>query len=472
MRQSDLDRWDWSRFLKTLSYFGAVPILSQMEWFQQMMGSKVDSTTPAPAIAQPKTVAIVITQLGPFEKALIQHLRARSWQLKVLTIAPEANKPLSDELGITPLKLDCTQPEILKQTLTDALNDFPNGLIDCTASGSIAPDALEPSGAVSSAVRDFQQHGLQILAEMSPQTQAAVIFDFQKGGADLAAVWGAVDDVVMGGVSQSNLTFSNGLAYFSGQVSTANSGGFASVRTRNFQPPLQLGAFDGLTLRVKGDGNRYKAILRTADAWDSLAYCCSFDTQAGIWQTVKIPFKDMIPVFRARTVPSAPPLEADRITAIQLMLSKFEYDGALNPAFRSGPFQLQIAEIGAYGPSCRYFLISPVRDQIIQDASAPSGLVPDLALEARIKNLGWPYTILRTGPVSLTGAIGQPSQTLPAQDPIHPESLAQLCLAALEHSWGGDVTFSIVGQPTARSDDPASAQGSFLEGVQDQFTQL
>ena len=34
-------------------------------------------------------------------------------------------------------------------------------------------------------------------------------------------------------------------------MSTDNSGGFASVRSRNIEPAMDLGAFEGLELRVK-----------------------------------------------------------------------------------------------------------------------------------------------------------------------------------------------------------------------------
>ena len=53
---------------------------------------------------------------------------------------------------------------------------------------------------------------------------------------------------------------------------------------------------------LQGDGQRYKLILRTDPGWDSIAYCHSFDTKPGVWQTVRIPFKDFFPVFRARTL--------------------------------------------------------------------------------------------------------------------------------------------------------------------------
>lgn len=41
-----------------------------------------------------------------------------------------------------------------------------------------------------------------------------------------------------------------------GVVSTDNRGGFASVRCRNWEPALDLGAYAGLRLRLKGNGLR------------------------------------------------------------------------------------------------------------------------------------------------------------------------------------------------------------------------
>ena len=41
-------------------------------------------------------------------------------------------------------------------------------------------------------------------------------------------------------------------------------------------------------------------------------------------------------------------LDPRQISSLQLMLSKFEYDGALNPNFRAGPFALPISSINTY----------------------------------------------------------------------------------------------------------------------------
>jgi hypothetical protein len=177
------------------------------------------------------------------------------------------------------------------------------------------------------------------------------LFDFGQtyeiAQGELSQTWGAVDDVVMGGVSDSRLMPGGEGAIFSGNVSTDNSGGFASVRTRNFEPGLNLSDYRGIELKVKGDGQRYKFLMRSDLGWDSVAFAHSFDTVANEWITVQVPFTQMIPVFRARTLENVS-LNSQTIRSLQLMLSKFEYDRTLNPKFTPGQFSLTIAWIKAY----------------------------------------------------------------------------------------------------------------------------
>ncbi|MGB7416283.1 MAG: CIA30 family protein [Thermosynechococcaceae cyanobacterium] len=71
-------------------------------------------------------------------------------------------------------------------------------------------------------------------------------------------------------------------------------------------------------------------------------------TKRGQDPRIRIPFAELTAVFRAKTVPDAPPIHQDRIRSLQLMLSKFEYDGALNPNFEPGEFQLFVKTIGVY----------------------------------------------------------------------------------------------------------------------------
>lgn len=172
----------------------------------------------------------------------------------------------------------------------------------------------------------------------------------------VSAQWKPVNDVVMGGVSQSIVRAESGGLIFSGNVSTENNGGFASARMLDLDKPMDLGGYDGLILRVKGDGHNYKMIVRCEPKSDGLCHCFTFKTRQGEWTDITMPFKEFNSVRRAKTVDDAPRLNPKHILAFQVMLSKFEYDGELNPTFSPGSFELSIDSINAYveepNPGC------------------------------------------------------------------------------------------------------------------------
>jgi hypothetical protein len=188
---------------------------------------------------------------------------------------------------------------------------------------------------------------VKAISDLSNNTKK-ILFDFTNLDSNLQSVWSAVDDVVMGGVSQSNFYLTEDRAIFTGYVSTDNNGGFASVRTRNFDSPLDLSSYQGIELKIKGDGKRYKFITRCEGKWDGISYCYSFDTIYNFPLTILIPFSQLIPVFRAKTVQQAEKFDSSKVYSLQLMLSKFEYDGQLNSKFEPGNFNLAIESIKAY----------------------------------------------------------------------------------------------------------------------------
>jgi NADH dehydrogenase [ubiquinone] 1 alpha subcomplex assembly factor 1 len=162
-----------------------------------------------------------------------------------------------------------------------------------------------------------------------------LIFDF--AGQDLADYWLVVNDGVMGGVSESQLVFTpNGTALFRGNVSLDNNGGFASVRT--YPADLQLDSYEGLILRLKGDGQKYKLRLRTGNYMDRIAYQATFQTQPNQWLELKIPFDQTVPVYRGYVIRDAPPLDSASITQIGFMISDKQ----------TGAFELEIDSIKAY----------------------------------------------------------------------------------------------------------------------------
>jgi hypothetical protein len=91
-------------------------------------------------------------------------------------------------------------------------------------------------------------------------------------------------------------------------------------------------------------------ILRDSEVWDGPSWSTMVDVQPNVWQDLHIPFNSLVPVARTRSIPvdQRTPLALDRISAIQIMLSKFAYDGELNRNWREGPFKFVVSEIDAY----------------------------------------------------------------------------------------------------------------------------
>jgi hypothetical protein len=102
--------------------------------------------------------------------------------------------------------------------------------------------------------------------------------------------WAYVADGVMGGVSQGAATQEPGAMRLTGAVSTDRNGGFIQVRTR-FGGGWPAEA-EGLTLRVRGNGERYFVFLRTAGlARPWYSYRAGFATTPE-WSEVTLRFAD------------------------------------------------------------------------------------------------------------------------------------------------------------------------------------
>ena len=114
--------------------------------------------------------------------------------------------------------------------------------------------------------------------------------------------WNIVDDVVMGGRSNSTFSISdNGTGVFRGKVSLENNGGFSMVQYRF--DTKEVDEFSKVFMRIKGDGKTYQFRVKTNDS-DYYSYVTSFNT-SGDWETIEIPFSSMYPAFRGR------PLDAE-----------------------------------------------------------------------------------------------------------------------------------------------------------------
>ena len=132
--------------------------------------------------------------------------------------------------------------------------------------------------------------------------------------------WLAVNDGVMGGVSRSDIRRTDeGTGMFAGVLSLENNGGFASVRVA--LPPQDLSAWEGLEVRVRGDGRTYQLRLRSDNKYDGIAYAAEFETRDDEWTTTHIPFPRFRPTFRGRTLNDVPPLDTSRIQQLAFMLA-------------------------------------------------------------------------------------------------------------------------------------------------------
>lgn len=226
---------------------------------------------------------------------------------------------------------------------------------------------------------------------------------------------------------------------------------------------MDLGPYDGIELRVFGDGQRYKLNLRTDTSWDGLSYCRSFDTEADKWQTIRLPFSEFSPTFRARTVKDGAKVNPSSIVSTQLMLSKFEYDGDLNPNFRLGEFSLPVQYIKSYLKTPvvpRYVLVSSAgvtrwnRPGVDVEKEPPAVKLNDelgglltfkLKGEDVVRESGIPFTILR--PCALTeepaGAPLEFDQGDVIKGKISREDVAELCVELLGVPSACNTTFEV-----------------------------
>ena len=149
--------------------------------------------------------------------------------------------------------------------------------------------------------------------------------------------WSIVNDDVMGGRSTSRISRTNeATALFEGFVSLENNGGFASTRAA-FQS-LDLSAYEGVALRVKGDGRRYQLRFRQDGAFDGVAYGVEFATAPREWTELYVPFETFRATFRGYEPRSSGPLDPARICQMGILIG----DGT------QGPFALEIDWVKAY----------------------------------------------------------------------------------------------------------------------------
>ncbi|KAI7758005.1 hypothetical protein M8C21_018726 [Ambrosia artemisiifolia] len=439
--------WDFGRFVKTLYFFNGPP--SPFKIFESLIAN-LSSTEPEPEKSMDASgIVLVAGATGGVGRRVVDILRNKGLSVRVLVRNEEkARKMLGPDVDL--VVGDITKASTL-------LPDYFKGVKKVINAVSVivgpkegdTPDRAKYSQGIKFFEPEIKgdspelveyigmQNLIKALKENLGLKTGKLVFGFEDGSSrDLP--WGALDDVVMGGVSESQFRIvPNGgepggpTGLFTGTVSTANNGGFTSIRTKNFDVAENLSAYDGLELRLKGDGRRYKLIVRTSRDWDTVGYTIGFDTVKDQWQS--------------------------------LMFSKFEYDGKLNPTFVEGTFQLPVQSIRAYiaEPILPRFVhvgsagvTRPERPGLDLSKQPPavrlnkelgSILTFKLKGEDLIRESGIPYTIVR--PCALTEEPAGADLIFDQGDnitgKISREEVAKICVAALESPDACDKTFEV-----------------------------
>lgn len=133
--------------------------------------------------------------------------------------------------------------------------------------------------------------------------------------------WRTVLDGVMGGLSTGRVSQEqDGVMRFQGELSLENNGGFSQTQTS--VPEGFFEGREGLELRVKGDGRRYQFDVRCSNVrLMAGSYQFEFDTKAGEWMTVEMPFDAFRLYNFGRKVGNAPELRPEKIESVGITLA-------------------------------------------------------------------------------------------------------------------------------------------------------
>lgn len=125
--------------------------------------------------------------------------------------------------------------------------------------------------------------------EEPPENLVTMRFDFGETG-DGAAGWFALNDTVMGGVSEGATTLSETGIVFSGTVSTDSNGGFVSLRSPNDE--YDLSPYTDVVISYRLEGPEFSMVLADQVMWYMPQFKHEVLMQSEDWTTVKVSLYD------------------------------------------------------------------------------------------------------------------------------------------------------------------------------------
>lgn len=168
---------------------------------------------------------------------------------------------------------------------------------------------------------------------VAPSPAAQLLWGFDDEAATHA--WQGLHDQVMGGRSSGAVGFkpvgSPSLTYpdtpeaqpcgvFSGDVSLANGGGFASVRA-TLPHPVPVGRAQAVVLEACGFGRPFKLALHLHPEADGVQHQVVFQAPPQ-WALVRLRLSDFKPTRRGHTLPMANVLATDHIHQLGLLTTE------------------------------------------------------------------------------------------------------------------------------------------------------
>ena len=109
--------------------------------------------------------------------------------------------------------------------------------------------------------------------------------------------------------------------------------------------PLDLGEYSGLNVRALGDGKKYTVVLRTPEyKKKGLEYHADFPTKTTVFETVRLPFSNFVPVRGGRPIKNAPELDRRSLTGMALAF----YPQRNDPDTTTGEFYISLSNVKAY----------------------------------------------------------------------------------------------------------------------------
>lgn len=143
--------------------------------------------------------------------------------------------------------------------------------------------------------------------------------------------WIAVNDGVMGGLSQGSISYTDDALVFQGNLSLENNGGFSSIRTD--WGKYDLSEYNKIVMRVKGDGRTYGFVLSHASRYYLPNHKFEFTGKTDEWTTIEMPLGDFHEEIMGRKT-------GDKINAE--ILQRIIRMGIILADKKEGPFKLEV----------------------------------------------------------------------------------------------------------------------------------